>query len=320
MRRHTFLKLLSTTALAGYLPGPARAAAPALRLFIPANAGGGWDTTGRELGSAMVRAGLVASVSFENRGGAAGTIGLAQFATNYKGRADALMVMGSVMLGGIIMGRPPVGLERVQPLAKLTNEYNVFVLPPGSPFGSMKEVLQQFQANPSSIKWGGGSRGSTEHIAIHMVARELGVAARHINYVPFRGGGEAAAAIMGGHVSVGGSGYSEFMPHIRSGRMKAVAVTSPHRQTGMDTPTLKELGLDIEIGNWRGLCAAGGLLPAQLEHLQRLVEQTLAMPAWQEAVRRHGWLPEPLIGAPFEAFVAREFDAMRQVLQRAGLA
>ena len=143
-----------------------------------------------------------------------------------------MMVMGAVMLGGIITGKPPVSVTQATPLARLTSEYNVFVLPENSPLKTMKDVVEQMKKDPGSVKWGGGSRGSTEHIAAAMLAREVGVDAAKINYVPFRGGGEATAAILGGNVTVGGSGYSEFQQYIESGKMRAIAVTSRHAPEG----------------------------------------------------------------------------------------
>ncbi|HEX5737359.1 MAG TPA: tripartite tricarboxylate transporter substrate-binding protein [Hydrogenophaga sp.] len=317
MRRDVFLK---TLLLGGLLhASPMRAAMPAvLRLLIPANPGGGWDLTGRALGEALVSSGQAASVIYENRGGAAGAIGLAQFANAY-GDPHALMVMGSVMLGGIITGKPPVGLSKVRPIARLTNEYNVFVLPINSPFASMQEVLRQFRNDPRSIKWGGGSRGSTEHVAVHMLARAMGVDHRRINYVPFRGGGEAAAALMAGYLSVGGSGLSEFLPHIAVDRMRAVALTSPERLPGLDVPTLRELGQDVVIGNWRGVCAPVGLTADERLALIERVRLALASPSWNESLAQHRWMSEPLLGEPFEAFVASEFESMRAVLVKAGL-
>ena len=95
------------------------------------------------------------------------------------------------------------------------------------------DVVAQFKKDPGSVKWGGGSAGSTEHVAIAMLARDVGVDPTRINYVPFRGGGEATAAILGGNVSVGGSGYSEFQTYIDSGNMKAIGVTSDVRQAGI---------------------------------------------------------------------------------------
>nr|MBP6754075.1 tripartite tricarboxylate transporter substrate binding protein [Alicycliphilus sp.] len=190
MRRDTFLKSLAALAAVGSLPLPARAAV-AMKMMLPANPGGGWDTTGRALGKALQDAGVASSVTYENKGGAAGAIGLAQFINGSKGDPHALMVMGAVMVGGIITGKPPVNLGQATPIARLTSEYNVFVLPANSPFKSMAEVVAQLKKDPGSVKWGGGSRGATEHIAAAMIAREVGVDPAKINYVAFRGGGEA---------------------------------------------------------------------------------------------------------------------------------
>ena len=143
--------------------------------------GGGWDTTGRALGKALQDGGIASSVSFENKGGAAGALGLAQFVNASKGDPNALMVMGAVMLGGIITGKPPVSLTQATPIARLTSEYNVFVLPANSPFKTMKDVIEAMKKDPGSVKWGGGSRGSTEHIAAAMIAREVGVDAAKID-------------------------------------------------------------------------------------------------------------------------------------------
>src|SRR5512145_3003903 len=209
MRRDTFLRSLAALAAAGALPLSARASAN-LKMMIPANPGGGWDSTGRALGKALQDAGVAGSVTYENKGGAAGAIGLAQFVNSTKGDGNALMVMGAVMLGGIITGKPPVSLSQATPIARLTSEYNVFVLPANSPYKTMKDVVEQLKKDPGSIKWGGGSRGATEHIAAAQIAQSVGVPASKINYVPFRGGGEAVAAILGGNVTVGGSGFSEF--------------------------------------------------------------------------------------------------------------
>jgi putative tricarboxylic transport membrane protein len=192
-----------------------------IKMMIPANPGGGWDTTGRALGKALQDAGWpLRRVTYDNKGGAAGAIGLAQFVNASKGDPNALMVMGAVMLGGIITGKPPVNLSQATPLARLTSEYNVFVLPANSPFKTMKDVVEQLKKDPGSVKWGGGSRGSTEHIAAAMIAREVGVDPAKINYVAFRGGGEATAAILGGNVTIGGSGYSEFAEYIAAGKMR----------------------------------------------------------------------------------------------------
>ena len=318
MRRDTFLRSMAMMALAGGLPLAARAADP-IKMMIPANPGGGWDTTGRALGAAMEQAGVASSVSYDNKGGAAGAIGLAQFVNSTKGDPDALIVMGAVMLGGMITGKPPVSLSQATPIARLTSEYNVFVLPANSPFKTMGDVVAQMKKDPGSVKWGGGSRGATEHIAAAMIARAVGVDPSKINYVAFRGGGEATAAILGGNVTIGGSGYSEFAEYIRTGKMRAIAVTSEARLPGIDVPTLKEQGIDVAIGNWRGVYGAGGISAAQRKTLTDRVVAATKSKSWAASLEKNQWTPALLAGPAFETFVDTEFASLRAVMVKSGM-
>ena len=319
MRRDTFLKSLAALAAASALPLSARAAV-GMKIMLPANPGGGWDTTGRALGKALQDAGVASSVTYENKGGAAGAIGLAQFINGSKGDPNALMVMGAVMVGGIITGKPPVNLSQATPIARLTSEYNVFVLPANSPFKNMAELVAQLKKEPGSVKWGGGSRGATEHIAAAMIAREVGVDPAKINYVAFRGGGEAIAAILGGNVTVGGSGYSEFAEYITAGKMRAIGVTSPKRLKELpDVPTLKELGINVEIGNWRGVYGAPGIDKAQRDALIASIEKATKSKAWSEALAKNDWTPAWLPGDAFASFVDQEFASLRATMVKSGM-
>ena len=318
MRRDAFLKSLAALAAAGALPLNARAAG-GLKMMIPANPGGGWDTTGRTLGRALVEARAADSVQYENKGGAAGIIGLAQFVNSAKGDPNALIMMGAVMLGGIITGKPPVQLAQATPIARLTSEYNVFVVPAASPLKTMKDVVAQLRKDPGSVKWGGGSRGSTEHIAACMLARNVGVDPKKVNYVAFRGGGEAVAAILGGNVTVGGSGYSEFAEHITAGKMRPIGVTSQKRLPGINVPTMKEQGYDVILGNWRGVYGAPGITAAQRAELTDAVVKATKSKAWQESLAKNGWTPAMLAGKEFEEFVEYEFSALRAVMYLSGM-
>ena len=318
MRRTAFLKSMAVLAASGALPLSALAAAN-IKMMIPANPGGGWDTTGRALGKAMTESGAASTVTFDNKGGAAGALGLAQFVNGAKGDANAMMVMGAVMLGGIITGKPPVDLSQATPIARLTSEYNVFVLPASSPFKSMAEVIAQLKKDPGSVKWGGGSRGSTEHIAAAMIAREVGVDPSKINYVAFRGGGEATAAILGGNVTIGGSGYSEFAEYINTGKMKALAVTSDARLKGVNVPTLKEQGVNVVIGNWRGVYGGPGITAAQRAELTDMVVKATKARSWIEASEKNNWTAAVLTGPAFDKFVDDDFASLRATMVKSGM-
>jgi putative tricarboxylic transport membrane protein len=318
MRRDQFIKSVLALAAGSSLSLPSLAAAN-IKMMIPANPGGGWDTTGRALGKALQDSGVASSVTYENKGGAAGIIGLAQYANATKGDGNSLMVMGAVMLGGIITGKPPVSLDKVTPIARLTSEYNVFVVPANSPLKTMKDVVEQLKKDPGSVKWGGGSRGSTEHIAAAMLAREVGVDAAKINYVPFRGGGEAVAAILGGNVTVGGSGYSEFQQYIETGKMRPIAVTSGKRLKGINIPTMIEQGYNIEIGNWRGVYAPAGLTAAQRKDLTDMVLKATKSKSWAESLEKNNWTSAWMANPAFDDFVDSEFASLRATMVKSGM-
>ena len=318
MRRDTFIKSLAALAAAGTLPLTAHAAAN-IKMMIPANPGGGWDATGRALGKAILDAKAADTVQYDNKGGAAGVIGLAQFVNASKGDANALMVMGAVMLGGIITSKPTVGLDKVTPIARLTSEYNVFVVPENSPLKTMKDVVEQLKKDPGSVKWGGGSKGSTEHISASMLAGKVGVDPKKVNYVAFRGGGEATAAILGGNVTVGGSGYSEFAEYIKAGKMRPIGVTSEKRLPGINVPTMKEQGFDVVLGNWRGVYGAPGITAAQRAALTEIIVKATKSKSWAQDLDKNGWTPALLTGKAFDEFVDNDFASLRGTMHLAGM-
>ena len=318
MRRDTFLKSLAALAAAGTLPLTAHAAAN-IKMMIPANPGGGWDATGRALGKAILDAKAADTVQYDNKGGAAGVIGLAQFVNASKGDANAMMMTGAVMLGGIIASKPTVGLDKATPLARITSEYNVFVVPADSPLKTMKDVVEQLKKDPGSVKWGGGSKGSTEHISASMLAGKVGVDPKKVNYVAFRGGGEATAAILGGNVTVGGSGYSEFAEYIKAGKMRPIGVTSEKRLPGINVPTMKEQGFDVVLGNWRGVYGAPGITAAQRAALTEIIVKAAKSKAWAEDLEKNGWTPALMTGKAFDEFVDNEFASLRGTMHLAGM-
>jgi putative tricarboxylic transport membrane protein len=319
MKRREFSAAVAAAAAAPLLgsAGPARAQAPAIKMMIPANPGGGWDSTGRALAAAMQAAKVVSNVQFDNKGGAAGTIGLAQFINSAKGDPNALMMGGMVMVGGIILNKSPVGLDQVTPVARLTSENLVVVVPAKSPHKTVGDLMNAFKANPGAVSWGGGSAGGSDHILIGLMARATGGDPTKINYVAFKGGGEAVAAIIGGHVAAGVSGVSEFSEHIKSGRMRALAVSGEARDEGI--PTLKEQGINVVLGNWRGVFGAPGITPAQRDALVTMVRTATETPAWKESLQKNGWQAWFLGGEQYKAFIDEDSRRIGAILESLGL-
>jgi putative tricarboxylic transport membrane protein len=290
-----------------------------VKFMIGANPGGGFDQTGRNLGKAMTEANVAKNTTFENKGGAGGTIGLAQFVNASKGDPAALIVTGAVMVGAIAQNKPPVTLANATPIARLFYEYNVIVVPAASPIKNMADVVAMLKKDVGSVKWGGGSRGSVDHIMAAMITKDAGLDPAKTNYVPFQGGGEASAAILGGHVTVGTSGYSEMLPYIESGKMRAIAVASSKKLPGVNVPTLREQGINVDIGNWRGVYAAPGISTEQRKTLTDAVVAASKQKSWNDSLAKNVWFPDLLTGEEFAKFVDAELLRIGESLKAVGL-
>lgn len=316
--RRIALKVLALPLLAAILSTPAQAAEN-YKIMIGANPGGGYDQAGRGIGKALQEAGLASNVTYENKGGAGGTIGLAQFVNSAKGDPNALVVVGGVMVGAIVQNKPPITMANATPVARLMAEYNVFVVPANSPLKSMADVVAQMKKDPASVKWGGGSKGSIDHLSVAMIAREAGVDVTKVNYVPFKGGGEATAAVLGGHVTVGTSGWGELQEFITSGKMRAIAITSPQRIKGVNVPTLKEQGINVDIGNWRGVYGAPGITPDQRKALETAVVKATKTKSWNETLEKNNWSPALMTGTEFDKFVDEDHARLRALMVKLGM-
>ena len=301
-----------------FAPGPA-SALDSLTLIAPANPGGGWDQTARTLQEVMQSQGIVPTVTVENVPGAGGTVGLAQFVDQRAGSGDALLVGGLVMVGAILTNESPVTLDQVTPIARLTGEYEVLVVPASSPIQTLADLMVAFESDPGSVSWGGGSAGGTEHILAGLIAQSLKVDPTGVNYIPFSGGGEALAAILGGHVTVGVSGYGEWAGQIQAGELRALGISSPERVPGIDIPTLKEQGIDIELANWRAVMAPPDLSAEDRQALLDAVDKTVKSDGWQAQLKARNWMDTYLAGDDFAAFLAAENERVTATLKAIGL-
>jgi putative tricarboxylic transport membrane protein len=246
-------------------------------------------------------------------------VGLPRFVSQRRGRPNALLVGGSVMVGAGITNKSPVTIKDVVPVARMTEEVGVVVVPANSEFRDIAGLIAALRSNPGAVAVGGGSAGGTDHITLGLILKALGRTPREASYVAFAGGGPAQAAILGGQVKAGISGYSEFSEQIKAGRMRALATTGETRSQP-DLPTLKESGLDVVTANWRGIFAAPGVTAAQRQALVELMTTIHALPSWRQMVTTRGWDDAFLAGDAFAQYLARDITATEEVLRDLGLA
>jgi putative tricarboxylic transport membrane protein len=308
----------TTCAVEGFTDTP-------IEIMAPAAPGGGWDTTAREMQRVLQEEGIAPTVEVYNVEGAGGTVGIAQLVNDEAGNDHHLMMMGLVMIGAIATNASPVTLEQTTPISSLTAEFEVIVVPADSEYQSLDDLVAAFQADPTAISWGGGSAGGTDHILVGLIAQAAGVDPTQINYVPFSGGGEALAAILGGQVS---AGVGEWLDQIESGELRALAVSGvAAAEAGGATPvasapiapTLQEQGIDVELANWRGVVAPPEISDEGQDCLIAVVEQMVASEGWVQTREQYGWQDFAMFGDEFGTFLETERERVTGILTELGL-
>lgn len=310
---------IGALALCTMLAGPAFAQPmDELTLIAPAAPGGGWDGTARAMAEVLQQAGLVKSVKVENVPGAGGTVGLAQFVKK-TGDAKTVMVSGLVMVGAVLTNKSPVGIDKVTPLARLTSEWQAIAVPAASDIKSVADLIKKLKENTAAVTWGGGSAGGTDHITAALFAKAVGADPSKINYIAHSGGGEAMASIIGGHVTLGLNSVSELEPQVKAGKLRWIAISSEERMPGIDAPTFKEAGVNLVLGNWRGVLGAPDLADADKKKLVDLFDQMVKSEPWKKKLQEKAWLDNYLSGAAFDTYLKEENARVSDILKSVGL-
>lgn len=315
--------------LAGFAIADARtsdegqAARSSLTIIAPAAAGGGWDLVARESQQALRQDSIVNTVKVVNIPGAGGTIGLSQLA-GLDGDSTTLMVMGTVMLGGITQGGGSTTLQDVTPISRLAEDFEVIAVPADSPFETLDDLLETWRSDPTGLPIGGGSAGGIDHMVAAQLAEVAGVPADDLRYTAHSGGGELTLSLLStaqGTVGVGISGFNDFRDLIEDGQLRALAVVAPEQLEGVDVPTMIELGYpEVDLVNWRGIVAPPGISEEERQELEDIVAEMIQTESWGEAITRNRWVESPASGQEFEEFLVSEQDRIDQLLEELGLA
>ena len=320
IRRRAPRRLLRTAVGAALgLALATQALAADYKILVPAAPGGGYDQLGRAVQAALQANKLAERIQVTNTPGAGGTIGLAQLSNNSKGDPGALMVGGKGMVSAVFINKSPVTLSNTTPIARLTGEYEVLVVPASSPLKTMADLVAAYKANPGAVSWAGGFAGGVDQLTAGMIVQAVGGEAGKFNYVAFGSGGEVLSQVLGGHVTVGLGGWNEFASQIKAGKLRALAVTAPARVKDIDVPTLKEQGIDVEFVNWRGLMAAPGISEAQRQELVKVVTQMAKSEAWKATLEKNEWVDMLMTGDEFKNYVEAEQKTVFKLVNDLGL-
>jgi putative tricarboxylic transport membrane protein len=288
-----------------------------LTIMAPANPGGGTDQIARLMQSAIA-VGKLSPRPMEviNRGGAAGAIGLADLVSRHHGDPHIIMASGSSVISSTVTQNTALRLTDAEPLARLIVDHLIVATPKSSRFATIDELLATFRKNPGAVTWCGGSAGGVDHILVGLIAEACGVPIANVRYIAYAGGGAASAALLGGQVTAGVTGYSEWRNLAQEGRLRVLAAASPERFGDRQIPTLREAGLDVLFHQWRGVFLPPGLKAEHIAWWESLIERMHASEIWRQYITRSGWEDGYLAHDEFRRLVHTDQDRYVQTLAR----
>jgi putative tricarboxylic transport membrane protein len=289
-----------------------------LEIIAPAATGSGWSQTAQAMKRALEGEGLVGRVEIVQVPGAGGTVGLARFVKERRGRGDAVLLTGLIMVGAELANKPAVSLDDVTPLARLTGDHEVLVVRADSPLKTLADLMPKLAADTRAVAWAGGSLGGTDHILAALLTRQAGGDPARMRYAPYAGG-ESIPAVLRDNDTVGVNSHQEFAAEIAAGRLRALAISAPQPVPGIGIKTFKEQGVPVQLIDWRGVVGAPGIEAARAQALDQLMARMAQSPTWRQAIEQRQWLDLYLPADTFKPFLEEEQGNVRALLTEAAL-
>lgn len=293
--------------------------------IAPANPGGGWDFTCRQVGKSLQDLGLIpGTMQVTNLTGGSGGVAFAEVTGKRDDANNLIVAASSATATRLAQGAfPGASMDQVRWIASIGADYGILAVSKDSPINTLPELMDQLKADPKSLAFAGGSAvGGWDHLKILITARKAGFEnVRDVKYVAFEGGGEAITQLLGGSVQVFSGDASEAKGFVDSGDIKILAVLAPERMPGdfASYPTAREQGIDAVGANWRGFYAPGNMSAQAYDYWVNAIATLYASPKWKEVMANNGLAPLDLQGAEFEAFVKGSIQDIQDLSREIGL-
>ena len=294
-----------------------------VEIVVGSAPGGSNDKTARTVERIIVANKLVnGSVTVVNKPGGGSNIAFT-YVSQHAGDAHVLLVGTPSLLTNHIVGMSTLNYPDFTPVASLFNDYVVFGVNANSPIKTGRDLAERLKKDPKSVSIGFATTlGSHNHIAAGLLAKAVGVPARELKVIAFKGSAEAITAVLGGHIDLVTTAAGNADAHVAGGRMRVVGVAAPKRFGGAlaASPTWKEQGVNLVFGGWRAIMAPKGLTAAQLAYWEAVLRKATQAPEWKDDIEKNLWSDDFVTGAQFRKDLEKDYSDMKSVLAEIGLA
>ena len=292
-----------------------------LHFLIPGGAGGGWDTTARGVGDALMRSGIVDRASYENMSGGDGSKAIAHLIESAARQTDTLMISSTPIVLKSLKDIFPQPYKDLTPIAAVIADYGAFVVTTDSKYTSWQQMIDDFKLDPRNVLVAGGSVvGGMDHVVAAMAFQKSGVDARTIRYIPYNAGAKAMVGLLSTETQLLSTGLSEALALAEQGEVRILAMTAATRvDHAPDVLTLSEQGVDMVFTNWRGFFGAPGLPESKVREFQEMLLRMYATEEWEDIRRKRGWTNLYISGDDFVDFLQAQEVEMGYLLDELGI-
>ena len=294
-----------------------------VEIVVGSAPGGSNDKTARTVERILVQNKLVpVSLTVNNRPGGGSNIAFT-YVAQHAGDPHYLLVGTPSLLTNHITGLGKLHYNDFTPVASLFNDYVVFAVNAASPIRNGKDLVERLKKDPKSITIGFATTlGSHNHIAAGLLAKAIGVNARELKVVAYKGSADAITNLLGSHIDLVTTAAGNIAAHVASGKLRVVGVAAAQRFGAplADVPTWKEQGVNLVFGGWRAILAPKGLTPQQSAYWEGVLQKATQAPEWKADIEKNFWANDFVTGDKFRKDLDRDYAEMRAVLVDIGLA
>jgi putative tricarboxylic transport membrane protein len=294
-----------------------------VEFIAAASPGGGWDLTCRASAKVLQEAKIVSvPITVFNKPGGSGAVVYNDIVRNRRGDDYVLIAFSSVFASQLALRNIKGTYKDITPIASMVVDYGVLAVKKDSPYKDLKSILSAMKKNPAAVSWAGSSApGGLDHFKLCLLAQAYGVPPKDVRFVTFQGGAEALASLLGGHTAGFVGDAAEIAAHSEAGTVHPLVILAPQRLPGIykNTPTAKELGLDVVSGNWRGFYGPPGMSKEALAYWEKALGRMVKEPGWKKVMEQNAWLELFQTGETLRAFLDKDLASQEKILKELGI-
>ena len=294
-----------------------------VEFIAAASPGGGWDLTCRASAKVLQESKIVnVPITVFNKPGGTGAVVFNDIVRNRRADDFVLIAFSSVFTSQLALRNIKGTYKDITPIASMVVDYGVLAVKKDSPYKDLKSILSAMKKNPAAVSWAGSSApGGLDHFKLCLLAQAYGIQPKDVRFVTFQGGAEALAALLGGHVAGFVGDAAEIAAHSEAGTVQPLVILAPQRLPGIykDTPTAKELGLDVVSGNWRGFYGPPEMSKEAVAYWEKSLARMVKEPGWKKVMEQNAWLDLFQTGPTLRAFVDKELATQEKILKDLGI-